>query len=86
MLDKKSSMAIVDEIRRVLMVHWDPIGVADVPEAADEYDRYLGGVVGLLERDASEELIAGHLRDIEVRRMGLTDKEGNPLLPEGVRG
>jgi len=23
----------------VLMQHWDPIGVADFPEAEDEYDR-----------------------------------------------
>jgi hypothetical protein len=30
------------EIRRLLMEHWDPIGVANWREAADEYDGYIG--------------------------------------------
>jgi hypothetical protein len=29
---------IETKIRPVLMEDWDPIGVSDVPEAADEYD------------------------------------------------
>jgi hypothetical protein len=37
-------------IRAVLMQEWDPIGVADTPEAADEYDVYISKVHGLLIR------------------------------------
>jgi hypothetical protein len=29
---------MVDQVRDILRTAWDPIGVADVPEAADEYD------------------------------------------------
>jgi hypothetical protein len=35
------------EVRRILMDEWDPIGVQDLPSAADEYDRY-GRVIGLM--------------------------------------
>ena len=31
---------IQDAIGEVLMQHWDPIGVNDVPEARGEYDAY----------------------------------------------
>lgn len=37
-------------IREVLMREWDPIGVARIPEAADEYDSYISQVHGLLIR------------------------------------
>jgi hypothetical protein len=41
-IDKGQSRGIRRQIRRVLMEHWDPIGVAGIPEAADEYDGYIG--------------------------------------------
>ena len=42
------------ELRQVLMDSWDPIGVAGVPEATDEYDSYVGPVVRMLQEGASE--------------------------------
>ena len=44
MVDKERSREIRCHIRGVLMAEWDPIGVSDIPEAADEYDSYIGGV------------------------------------------
>jgi hypothetical protein len=35
-------------VREILMREWDPIGVSGVPEAADEYDRYVGTVYVML--------------------------------------
>lgn len=67
------------------MSKWDPIGVSDVPEAADEYDSYIDGVWSLLKSAASDDVIAEYLRKIETERMGLTDKNGNPLLPVEIR-
>ena len=29
------------QIRTILMEHWDPIGISDEPNAADEYDLYI---------------------------------------------
>ena len=67
------------------MEQWDPIGVNDTPEAADEYDIYIGGIYRLLEQGASKDEFFAHLRDIEIGRMELIDEAGAPLVPEGKR-
>src|SRR4051812_164744 len=36
------------ELRALTMNRWDPIGVRNAPQAAREYDRYLGQIVSLL--------------------------------------
>ncbi len=83
--DKKTWEAARAEVRQVFMSKWDPIGVRDTPGAADEYDNYINGVLRLLMENAGAERIAKYLKDIEVDRMGLTDLQRNPLLPEAVR-
>jgi len=67
------------------MAKWDPIGVADTPEAADEYDIYINGIYRLLENGSTDQEIAEHLRRIEVDQMGLGDLNENPLLPGEFR-
>lgn len=68
------------KIRQILMDSWDPIGVRDVPEAQDEYDRYVGEVyVMLMDQRATEQAIASHLFDIAVNHMCLPDR---PRLAE----
>ena len=64
---------------------WDPIGVSDTPEAADEYDLYIGGVYELLAQRASQSSMEDYLRRIEVERMELVDAAGEPLMSEGKR-
>jgi|SRR5579883_198856 len=85
MIDKEKSREVRREIRRVLMDEWDPIGVSDTPEAADEYDLYIGGVYDLLERGASEGDIFAYLRAVEVDRMEMIDASGKPLLADAKR-
>ena len=68
------------ELRRLLMEQWDPIGVKGAPEAADEYDGYRGGVMKLLREGASAERIAEHLAQMEQTRMGFTTKAEQLLL------
>ena len=85
MVDKEKSREIRRKIRRVLMDVWDPIGVSDTPEAADEYDLYIGGVYDLLERGASEMDIYAYLRAVEVDRMEMVDASGEPLLADAKR-
>jgi hypothetical protein len=53
------------------MEEWDPIGVSDIPEAADEYDAYLGGIYDLIARGGNAEEPGSYLRAIEVERMEL---------------
>jgi hypothetical protein len=72
-------------IRRILMDKWDPIGVKDVPQAADEYDNYIDGVDELLRHKATDRELSEYLIRIETERMGLSDASEKPLLPSVLR-
>ena len=50
---------------------WDPIGVADVPEAKSEYDSYVGRVLLMLEQRSTAGEIADHLDAVASQQMGL---------------
>ena len=84
-MDKEELRRVWDwvqaKIRPVLMEEWDPLGVNDVPEAADEYDSYIGGIYALLRDGAADERIAQHLSEIETKTMGLPDGERNGYRP-----
>jgi hypothetical protein len=67
-------LTIQNQIRAILNVDWDPIGVADVVD--DEYDMYIGQIYALLATHPAEQTIADHLLRIELERMGLT---GTPM-------
>ena len=55
------------------MHEWDPIGVAGIPEASDEYDSYVGEVyVMLMDRRATAEDIARRLFGLATNHMGLS--------------
>jgi len=84
-VDVVNKERIRNQIRKILMDEWDPIGVNDTPEAADEYDFYIGGVYRLLEQGTSEAEIVTHLEGIEVGRMGMINETGAPLMPEAKR-
>ena len=58
-------------IREILLRHWDPIGVADIPEAQGEYDSYIPGIYGRLVRHVSQQDMFDHLWGIETQNMGL---------------
>jgi hypothetical protein len=66
-----------DAIHSVLLKEWDPIGVADIPEAHDEYDAYVAGVYKRLISRASEEDLFTYLWDIETEYMGLYGNSGH---------
>jgi hypothetical protein len=58
------------EIRKVLMQHWDPIGVKDEPFAADEYDKYIPKIKALLRKGTTVEELMDSLDDTATQRMG----------------
>src|SRR2546422_882097 len=72
---------IQDSIRHILLHDWDPIGVADVPEAQDEYDSYVGGVYRLLASHCSADEMIDHLLKIESQTMGLSPPPLEHLRP-----
>jgi hypothetical protein len=53
----------------VLHYLWDPIGVAGIPEARDEYYGYLPQVFNLLKANAGADEIANYLFEVATRSM-----------------
>jgi hypothetical protein len=77
---------ILERTRALLLREWDPIGVRDVPQAADEYDSYVDGVVQWLRSGATASAIADQLIEIEVSRMGLAgDRARAKRVAEALR-
>jgi hypothetical protein len=86
MIDKYESRRVRSEIRRILLTVWDPIGVADVPECADEYDCCLGGVYELLTSNADDDRIENYLWKQATEHMGLSrSKESMKPTVEALR-
>ncbi|HEY4347349.1 MAG TPA: hypothetical protein VGM80_07140 [Gaiellaceae bacterium] len=63
------------QLRSILMDEWDPIGIHGVPEAADEYDSYLGQLGARLREGGGVDEISKYLTDIEEVHMGLGQSE-----------
>ena len=62
-------------IREIFMRDWDPIGVAGVDEAADEYDAYVArAYVMLMDDRATAEQIASYLVEVATGHMGLSNR------------
>ncbi len=59
-------------VQIVLRWAWDPIGVRDIPEAADEYDMYAPAVLALLRSGVSDQHLADYLTSVARDRMELT--------------
>jgi hypothetical protein len=66
----------VDEVLHYL---WDPIGVAGIPEARDEYYGYLPQVFNLLKANAGADEIANYLFEVATRSMGLGESRDRDL-------
>jgi len=67
-------------VGEVLHYLWDPIGVAGVPQARDEYEGYVDPICDLLHRDVDMSLIAAHLVWIADQCMGLSGTEDRAEL------
>lgn len=64
-------MKLYRQTDEILHYIWDPLGVAGLAEARDEYHSYLPQVFQLLMKNESKETVASYLIDIEKNRMGL---------------
>ena len=62
-------------IDEVLHYIWDPIGVAGIPQARDEYAGYVASVYSWLRAGAPESEISAHLTRIADENMGLPGRE-----------
>jgi|ERR1700733_1277731 len=66
-------------IDEVLHYVWDPIGVAGVPQARDEYSNYVERAFQLLQRNSSDADVARYLDNIATERMGLSSNPEHSL-------
>lgn len=70
--NKHQSQENLARVRQILLRDWDSIGVADIPEAADEYDRYADKTyVMLMDNKATADSISAYLYYIASEYMGL---------------
>ncbi|SJZ31684.1 hypothetical protein SAMN02745126_00238 [Enhydrobacter aerosaccus] len=74
-LYRREMAAELEELKSLLLNDWDPIGVAGIPEAADEYDSYAFHLHSMLTAGATSEAVAEYLSWAVTSRMELT---GNP--------
>jgi hypothetical protein len=70
-----------EAIRGLLLREWDPIGIADEPDAQDEYDGYIHEIHGVLIRHEPRHRLVDHLWWVETEHMGLY---GNRRRTEAV--
>jgi hypothetical protein len=80
-IDKEKSRAWRRSARDILNRQWDPIGVwfADGSGVEDEYDRYAGGLAGMVRDNASDEELARYLSWVEAEHMGLGRFDGERI-------
>jgi hypothetical protein len=68
-------------VARALREIWDPIGEGKMPDLpADEYDSYAPGIVGLLAKGASDEVVAARLLELELSIVGPPGRSAAELL------
>ena len=62
------------------MDEWDPIGINDVPQCADEYDSYAQEIFERARRGAVADEIRNYLLSVETPSMGFRQATGRGLL------
>ncbi|MCW5746786.1 MAG: hypothetical protein KIT36_11380 [Alphaproteobacteria bacterium] len=62
---------IREAIRRALLEEWDPIGVAGIAQAQDEYDAYVSTIFEMLVSRKTKQQVLDYLWWLETRYMGL---------------
>jgi hypothetical protein len=72
---------IQDLIRQVLLRDWNPIGVNNDPELADEYDSYIAPVYGILVGSRSEHDLIDLLYRAERDQIGAACESPEQLRP-----
>jgi len=69
-VDKAEFARQADDVR-ALLLKWDPIGVLDKPEAADEYDCMIGPLLRLLRDGADANTLHGWIAKERTGHFGL---------------
>jgi hypothetical protein len=68
----RTKQFLMEEIQKILLKEWDPIGIQDIPEAQDEYDSYVSDIYKLIQSKRTESEVFDYLWEIETEHMGLS--------------
>jgi hypothetical protein len=80
-IEKYEARTMKQQIRKVLLEVWDPIGINHIPEAFDEYESYVNEVYEWLRDGLSDQRIAEELFYIASETMGLDGLTVDQMLP-----
>lgn len=67
----EATKQLQQRVKAIVLHEWDPVGVANVPEAQDEYDAYIAEVTRMLAMRAPVSKIEDYLWWLETTHMGL---------------
>ena len=67
----KLYLKLYSDIHDILLNQWDPIGVADIVEAEDEYNAYIPKIIDMLRSPCNKEDLFKYLRWLETEYIGL---------------
>ncbi len=70
-----SQSSFIDAIEALLREIWDPVGLADVAAARDEYQTYAAVIAAMVARGASQDALVEALLRFERDEMGLPGDE-----------
>lgn len=77
----RAKQFLMEEIQKILLKEWDPIGIQDIPEAQDEYDSYVSDIYKLIQSKRTESEVFDYLWEIETEHMGLSgDKKHTQII------
>lgn len=68
----RAKQFLMEEIQKIFLKEWDPIGIQDIPEAQDEYDSYVSDIYKLIQSKRTESEVFDYLWGIETGHMGLS--------------
>ncbi|MGH6848634.1 MAG: hypothetical protein ACREC0_14735 [Methylocella sp.] len=60
-----TDLETTQEIRTILLKYWDPLGVGDNPNLADECDDYISGILRLLDAQCTVDQLEQYLWKVE---------------------
>lgn len=82
---RKQMRRLLSEVRAILLEDWDPLGVGDNPNLADEYDCALAEVMAAVGRARMWNDVAAKLCEIERDHFGMTGTAAAGLEPVALR-
>lgn len=74
---KEIDSELFSVVRKVLLEDWDPIEVADVEEAQDEYDSYIPHICSLLIQNSGIDALTDLLFHTEINTMGMFSEKNH---------